>query len=180
LASGSEGKVTGFARSAMQIESNELKATVVSFLFILSLTFAYNILKPVRDAMAPDWSDVSVAWLWTLNFFFSVIAVSLYGLAVSKLKLRHLVPGVYAFFAISFVLFYVGSRYTTEADFIDKAFYVWISVFSLFHVSVFWSLMADVFSKAQAPRLFAFIASGASIGTIAGSAATLALAGVFG
>ncbi len=180
MATGGKGTITGFARSAMQIEPNELKATVVSFLFILSLTFAYNILKPVRDAMAPDWSDVSVAWLWTLNFFFSVIAVSLYSLAVSKLKLRHLVPGVYAFFAISFVLFYVGSRYTTEADFVDKAFYVWISVFSLFHVSVFWSLMADVFSKAQAPRLFAFIASGASIGTIAGSAVTLALANVFG
>jgi AAA family ATP:ADP antiporter len=74
----------------------------------------------------------------------------------------------------------VGSRYTTEADYVDKAFYVWISVFSLFHVSVFWSLMADVFNKAQAPRLFAFIASGASTGTIAGSAVTLALANVFG
>lgn len=180
MASDGNNRIAGFFRSAMRIEPNELKATVVAFMFIFSLTFAYNILKPVRDAMAPDWSDVSVALLWTYNFFFSVAAVSLYGLAASKLKLRHLVPGVYAFFAISFVLFYAGSRYTGQADYVDKAFYVWISVFSLFHVSVFWSLMSDVFSKAQAPRLFAFIASGASIGTIAGSAATLALAGVLG
>jgi len=60
--------------------------------------------------------------------------------------------------------------------YINKAFYVWLSLFSLFHVSVFWSLMSDLFTKEQAPRLFAFIASGASIGTIAGGAATLFLA----
>jgi AAA family ATP:ADP antiporter len=90
------------------------------------------------------------------------------------------VPGVYAFFALTFVIFYAGARVTGQAEYVDKAFYVWISVFSLFHVSVFWSLMADVFSKQQAPRLFAFIASGASVGTIAGSAATVALAGAVG
>lgn len=170
----------GLFRSAMKIEANELKATVLSFLFIFSLMFAYNILKPVRDAMAPDWSDVSVALLWTYNFFFSVATVSLYGFAASRLRLRLLVPGVYAFFALSFVVFYAGSRYTEQADVVDKAFYVWISVFSLFHVSVFWSLMSDLFSKSQAPRLFALIASGASIGTIAGSAVTLVLANALG
>jgi AAA family ATP:ADP antiporter len=180
LANGSTGGIAGLIRSATKIEPHELKATIVAFLFIFSLMFAYNILKPVRDAMAPDWSDVSVALLWTYNFFFSVAAVSLYGLAASRVSLRYLVPGVYAFFALSFVLFYAGARYATQTDFVDKAFYVWISVFSLFHVSVFWSLMSDLFSRAQAPRLFAFIASGASIGTIAGSAATLALAEVLG
>jgi AAA family ATP:ADP antiporter len=180
VAAGSGGRISGFIRCATRIEANELKATVVSFLFIFLLMFAYNILKPVRDAMAPDWSDVSVALLWSYNFLFSVAAVSLYGLAASRLRLRYLVPGVYGFFALSFVLFYVGSRYSTDADYVDKAFYVWISVFALFHVSVFWSLMSDLFSKSQAPRLFAFIASGASIGTIAGSAATLALADAIG
>jgi AAA family ATP:ADP antiporter len=36
--------------------------------------------------------------------------------------------------------------------------------------------MADLFTREQAPRLFAFIASGASIGTIAGASITLILA----
>lgn len=40
--------------------------------------------------------------------------------------------------------------------------------------------MSDVFSKAQAPRLFAFIASGASIGTLAGSSIPLLLANTVG
>ena len=165
---------------ATRIESNEVAATLLSFLFIFSLMLAYNIMKPVRDAMAPDWSDAETAWLWTYNFFFSIAAVSLYGFAVSRLRLKVLIPGVYAFFAVSFVLFYVGASAVDDTRFIDKSFFLWISVFSLFHVSVFWSLMSDLYTKDQAPRLFAFIASGASIGTIAGSSATLVLAGIVG
>jgi AAA family ATP:ADP antiporter len=165
---------------ATRIESNEVAATLLSFLFIFSLMLAYNIMKPVRDAMAPDWSDAETAWLWTYNFFFSIAAVSLYGFAVSRLRLKVLIPGVYAFFAVSFVLFYVGASAVDDTRFIDKSFFLWISVFSLFHVSVFWSLMSDLYTKDQAPRLFAFIASGASIGTIAGSSATLVLAEMVG
>jgi AAA family ATP:ADP antiporter len=165
---------------ATKIESNEVAATFLSFFFIFSLMLAYNILKPVRDAMAPDWSDAETALLWTYNFFFSIAAVSLYGFAVSRLRLKVLIPGVYAFFAISFVLFYFAASSAEDTEFVDKAFFLWISVFSLFHISVFWSLMSDLFTKQQAPRLFAFIASGASIGTIAGSSATLVLASFVG
>jgi AAA family ATP:ADP antiporter len=169
-----------FFSKATKIESNEVAATLLSFLFIFSLMLAYNIMKPVRDAMAPDWSDIETAWLWTYNFFFSIAAVSLYGFAVSRLRLKILIPGVYAFFAVSFVLFYVGASAVDDTRLIDKSFFLWISVFSLFHVSVFWSLMSDLYTKHQAPRLFAFIASGASLGTIAGSSATLVLAELVG
>ena len=157
-----------------------MSTTLLSFFFVFALMLAYNIMKPVRDAMPPDWSDAALAWLWTYNFFFSIVAVSLYGFAVSRVRLKYLIPGVYSFFALSFVLFYIGASTLANTEFVDKAFYLWISLFSLFHISVFWSLMADLFSKGQAPRLFAFIASGASIGTIAGSIATLWLAQIVG
>lgn len=166
--------------NATNIKSNELAATLLSFGFVFFLMFAYNIMKPVRDAMPPDWSDASLAWLWTYNFLFSIVAVSAYGYAVSRLRLKYLIPGVYTFFAASFVLFYIGASSLDDTEFVDKAFYLWISLFSLFHISVFWSLMSDLFTKQQAPRLFAFIASGASTGTIAGSATTLWLATIVG
>ena len=172
--------ISRFFKATTKIEPSELNATLLSFTFIFALMLAYNILKPVRDAMAPDWSDVELASLWTYNFFFSTAAVALYGIAVSRLKLKYLVPGVYGFFALSFVLFYLGATSFDDAAFIEKAFYLWISLFSLFHISVFWSLMSDVYSKKQALRLFAIIASGASVGTIAGSAATLVLAKAVG
>ena len=171
----SGGPVRRLVRGATKIEPHELAVTLLSCAFLIALMFAYNILKPVRDAMAPDWSDVDVAVLWTINFVFSAIAVSVYGLAVSRIPLRYVVPGVYGFFAVSFALFYVGARVFEGVAYVEMAFFVWISLFALFHVSVFWSLMSDIFSRQQAPRLFAFIASGASIGTIAGSAATVAL-----
>lgn len=170
------GRFSRLFRLATKIKADEMRATLLSFSFIFLLMFAYNMLKPARDSLAPEWSDVEVAWLWTINFVFSAIAVSLYGLAVSRLKLKSVISGVYAFFSASFVLFYIAAQAIPDSSYINKAFYVWLSLFSLFHVSVFWSLMADLFSKEQAPRLFAFIASGASVGTLAGAAVTLVLA----
>ncbi len=173
-------RLSRFMRAATTVEPHEIRATLLSFGFLFMLMLAYNVLKPVRDAMASDWSDPEVATLWTINFFISIAAVSAYGLLVSRVAFRWLVPVVYGFFAASFVAFYFGSAFMTEPVLIEKAFYVWISVFSLFHISVFWSLMSDVFSKAQAPRLFALIASGASIGTLTGSSVPLLLAETLG
>jgi ATP:ADP antiporter, AAA family len=156
--------------NATNIRSSEFAATLLSFGFVFCLMFAYNIMKPVRDALPPNWTDAALAWLWTYNFFFSIAAVSIYGYAVSRVRLKYLIPGVYALFAASFVLFYLGASSLDESTFVDKAFYLWISLFSLFHISVFWSLMSDLFTRQQAPRLFAFIASGASAGTMTGNA----------
>lgn len=150
------------------IEPNEVKATVSSFFFVFILMAAYYILRPVRDAMASDWSDAEVSQLWTLNFFISTAIVALYGFVVSRVKFKSLVPAIYTFFALSFVLFYVSVFFFTDRTLIDKSFYVWLSVFSMFHLSVFWSYMSDLFNKDQAKRLFAIIASGASAGALVG------------
>ena len=174
------GPIARIVTAATRVAPNEIRATALSFAFLFMLMLAYNILKPVRDAMASDWSDPEVATLWTINFFISIVAVSVYGFAVARTRFKYLVPGVYGFFAASFLAFYLGSAAIEDAVYIEKSFYVWISVFSLFHISVFWSLMSDVFSKAQAPRTFAFIASGASIGALAGSSVPLFLATIIG
>ncbi|MEP5764282.1 MAG: MFS transporter [Halieaceae bacterium] len=155
-------------RKAVNLEANEVRATLVSFGFVFVLMAAYYILRPVRDAMASDWTDAEVSWLWTLNFFISAVAVSIYGGAVTSVKFRNLVTSVYAFFALSFLAFYLGTQAVADRVLIDKAFYVWISVFSLFHVSVFWSFMSDLFTKAQSLRLFGFIGAGASTGALVG------------
>jgi AAA family ATP:ADP antiporter len=168
-------RISRIVKLATKVEPHELTATLLSFVFVLVLMAAYYIMRPVRDAMASDWTDVEVSLLWTTTFVFSVLAVSLYGAAVSYVKFRFLVPGVYAFFAASFFVFYTGSTYVADPVLIDKSFYVWLSVFSLFHLSVFWSFMSDLFNKEQAPRLFGFIATGSSIGAIIGPLLTVLL-----
>jgi|TARA_B110000977_G_scaffold168656_1_gene218036 AAA family ATP:ADP antiporter len=165
---GSTNPTLKFLTRISNIEASEAKAVLSSFLFVVVLMSAYYILRPVRDAMASDWTDAEVSWLWTLNFFISTAVVAVYGIAVSRFRFRILVPAMYAMFALSFVVFYLLASNSVDRTLIDKSFYVWVSVFSLFHISVFWSFMSDLFSKEQAGRLFSIIAAGASVGGLIG------------
>jgi|TARA_B110000238_G_scaffold8739_1_gene8900 AAA family ATP:ADP antiporter len=164
--------INKFLKTASRIEEREIKAVIFSFLFVVVLMSAYYILRPVRDAMASDWTDAEVSWLWTINFFISTAIVALYGLMVSKFRFRLLVPVMYGIFAGSFVIFYFLASISDDRTIIDKAFYVWVSVFSLFHISVFWSFMSELFSKEQSGRLFGIIAVGASVGGLIGPSIT--------
>ena len=129
---------------------------------------AYYLLRPVRDAMASDWTDTELSMLWTLNFFISTAIVAVWGFVIARIPFNKLVPGIYTFFATSFVFFFFATQSLEDRVLVDKSFYIWVSVFALFHVSVFWSYMADIFNKEQAKRLFAVIAAGASLGAIFG------------
>lgn len=168
LSSENSNKFTALVRAATLIEREELKSVVVSFLLVFVLMAAYYMLRPVRDAMASDWSNTEISVLWNIQFVMSLAFVALYGIAVAKTRFAYLVPAIYGFFALSFVSFHVISGFVVNPVTVDKAFYLWVSLFSLFHVSVFWSLMADLFTQEQSKRLFGFIAVGASAGAIAG------------
>jgi len=169
-----------FVRATAKIEPNEIRATFLSFFFVFVLMTAYSILKPVRDALGADWGAVGLSVTWTVNFVLSIIAVSVYGGALSAIRFRVVVPGVYAFFALTFLILYVVTVSVPEPLLFNKIFYVWVSVFSLFHLSVFWSFMSDLFDKTQAPRLFGFIAAGTSVGAIVGPLLTALLVDAIG
>jgi AAA family ATP:ADP antiporter len=155
-------------KSATMIEGNEARTVILSFLFVFILMAAYYILRPVRDAMASDWSNTEISVLWNIQLVLSTAVVAAYGLACSKVRFKLLVPAVYVFFAATFIAFYFGASFITDRVLLDKGFYLWVSLFSLFHLSVFWSFMADLFNKEQSRRVFAFIAAGASAGAAAG------------
>jgi AAA family ATP:ADP antiporter len=166
--------------AALKIKPEEIKTVLLSFIFIFTLMAAYYILRPVRDAMSSQWTDAELSTLYTMTFAGSLVAVSLYGALVSRVKVTIFVPTVYAFFAASFIAFYFANESLADRTVTDRIFFVWISVFSLFHVSVFWSFMAEIFSRAQAPRLFGFIAAGSSAGAIVGPGIALTLVSVVG
>ena len=157
-------------KMATKVEENEIRATVLSFLFVFSIMAAYFILRPVRDALSSDWTDEQLSWLWTSTFFFSAVAVSLYGAVISHLRLKVIVPAVYVFFSLTLVGFYAAGSTLGENDLLNRAYYVWASVLGLFHLSVFWTFMSGLYNKEQARRLFSIIALGATAGAIAGPA----------
>ena len=159
---------TRLVQTATKVELHEFRATLLSFAFVFILMTAYFILRPVRDALSSDWTDVQLSWLWTSTFVFSAIAVSIYGGVISRLRFSIIVPTVYAIFAATFVGFYIAGVTLGENDLVNRAFYVWLGVFSLFHLSVFWSFMSGIYNKEQAKRLFSIIAMGATAGAIVG------------
>ena len=163
-----DNQLTRIVRAATRIEPHELQATVLSFAFVFVLMTAYFILRPVRDSLSSDWTDAELSALWTSTFFISILAVSVYGAVISRIRLRVIVPSVYAFFAATFVAFYIAGRALGDSDLVNRAYYVWLSVFSLYHLSVFWTFMSGLYNKEQAKRLFAIIAMGASAGAIVG------------
>jgi AAA family ATP:ADP antiporter len=172
--------LSNWIESLTQIQTHERLPTLLSFLIVFTLMAAYFVLRPVRDAMASDWSDLEVSWLWNLQLALSIGLVALYSLAVSRLPLRRIVPGFYTLFAFSFMGFWLATPLVSNATLLEKAFYLWVAAFSLFNLSVFWSLMSEIFSPSQSRRLFAIIASGASAGAIVGPAIPVLFAGHLG
>ena len=163
-------------RALAAVEPREQKATAVATLIVFILMASYYVLRPVRDSMASDWTDSEVSLLWNLNFFVSATIVSVYGFAVTRVRLRSIIPMLYTFFAVSFVALYVAISSMADRTLADKAFYLWVSIFALFHVSVFWTLMADTFTKQQATRLFGIVMAGSSAGALIGPAIPTLLA----
>ena len=153
--------------AATLIEAHETRSVVTSFMTGFTVMAAYFILRPVRDSMASDWSEGEISVLWNIQFFLSLALVMLYGFACTRIRFRLLVPAVYSFYALTFALFYFGSRFVEDGVLLDKSFYIWVSLFSLFHLSVFWSFMADTFNTEQSKRVFAFIGAGVSAGAAA-------------
>lgn len=171
----SESNPKGFLAAVAKIEKNEVAAVLLSFALVLVLMTSYSILKPIRDALGADWGNVGLAATWTINFGLSLLAVGAYGAALTFIRFRAMVPGVYVFFAVTFFALFLVRTNASDATLVNKGFYIWVSVFSLFNLSVFWSFMTDVFNKGQARRVFGVIAAGTTVGAIVGPIITASL-----
>ncbi len=164
----------------VQVRTGELRMLLWSFLYFFSLLCAYYILRPVRDEMGIQGGVENLQWVFTGTFVVMLAAVPLYGWAVARLPRRRLLPAVYLFFIANLLAFHLLMRAGLAPAATARAFFIWVSVFNLFVVSVFWSFMADIFSNAQARRLFGFIAAGGSAGAVSGPALTTLLAPLLG
>jgi AAA family ATP:ADP antiporter len=114
--------------------------------------------------------------LFTATIFVMLAAVPVFGAVVARLPRRRFVPLVYHFFVANIGIFWLLLTLDVEKPLVARVFFVWISVFNLFAVSVFWSFMADLYASDQGKRLFGFIAAGGSAGALVGPAVTVWLA----
>ncbi len=155
----------------------EARALLLSFAYFFCLLAAYYILRPLRDEMGVAAGGVrNLPWLFTATFVTMLAAVPVYGALVARLPRRRFIPWVYHFFVANLAIFWLLLAIGHERQIVARVFFVWISVFNLFAVSVFWSFMADLYRPEQAKRLYGFIAAGGSAGALTGPALTYFLA----
>ncbi|HSD61711.1 MAG TPA: MFS transporter [Burkholderiales bacterium] len=157
------------------VRPEERAALAWSFGYFFCLLCGYYILRPLRDEMGIQGGVQALPWVFTATLLAMLAAVPLFGWASARLPRKRLLPAVYGFFLLNLLAFFGAFRAGAEAEWTARAFFVWVSVYNLFVVSVFWSFMVDLFDREQAPRLFGFIAAGGSAGALAGPALTATL-----
>ena len=157
-----------------------MPALVAAFAYNFLLFTAYYILRPLRDSMGVAGGVENLDDLFGYTLVGMLIAVPVYGWISGRFRRALFLPWIYVFFVAQLLGFWLMFRIAADDTPTARVFFVWVSVFNLFVVSVFWSFMADLFDREQAKRVFAFIAAGASSGGILGSSIPAFFAEVLG
>lgn len=168
-------------RRLVLLRPGEGTALLWAAAYFYCLLFGYYLLRPLRDELGIRGDLEDLPWLWTGTTIAMLVAVPAFGALVSRFPRRVFVPVTYHFFTLNVLVFWAllgvlpldpGARL-----WVGYAFYIWLSVFNLFAVSVFWGFMADLFTNEQSKRLFGAIGVGGTLGAICGSAVPATLVG---
>ncbi len=165
----------GLAR-IVAVRPGEIRALLWSFAYFFFLLAAYYVLRPVRDEMGLAGGIKNLPWLFTATFVVMLAVVPVFGAVVARVPRHRFIPLVYHFFVANILIFWLLLTFRVAMADTARVFFVWISVFNLFAVSVFWSFMADLYQSEQGKRLFGFIAAGGSAGALLGPLIAVGLA----
>ncbi len=173
---------TRLLNKAVDLREGEGAALAWSFTYYFCLLCAYYILRPIRDEMGVAGGVDNLAWLFTGTLVGMMLIHPLFTSLVKKLPRNRFVPLTYRFFIANLLIFFVVFRLVPQENsvWIGRIFFIWVSVFNLFVISVFWSFMTDIYRSAQSKRLFGMLAVGGTVGAIMGSSITSALVAVLG
>jgi AAA family ATP:ADP antiporter len=161
----------------VRVRPREGRSLLLAGGYFFFLLFSFYLLRPVRETMGIARGADKLPWLMTGTMLAMFLANPLHAAIVSRMPRRRFIPWICHFFAANLVIFYGLFRFLPGhgGAALGYAFYVWLSVFNLFVVSVFWGLMADAFDEEQAARLFGIISMGGTLGSLAGAACTESL-----
>lgn len=175
---GEPGLVYRLLQRVVSVRPEEVRVVLWCWLYIFAVLSSYYIMRPIRDQMGVAGGVNNLQWLFTASFAGMLVVNILFSDLVKNLPRSRFIPLTYRFFAVNILLFAAALHLAQgqQAVWLGRVFFVWVSIYNLFVVSVFWQLNVDLFSAEQGKRLFGFIAAGATIGAIAGSGVTAGLA----
>ncbi len=173
-------RLTRLLERAVNVRDDEVKALLWAFAYFFCLLTSYYILRPLRDEMGVRSGVENLQWLFSGTFVVMLLAAPVFGAVVSRFSRRQFIPWVYRFFVLNILIFFAFLTLGWAEIHVARVFFVWVSVYNLFVVTVFWGFMADLFNSAQGKRLFGFIAAGGSAGALLGPTLTATLASHLG
>jgi AAA family ATP:ADP antiporter len=164
------------------VRPGERKVLALSALYFFLVMASYFILRPIRDQMGVAGGVDNLAWLFTATLVAMLAVNPLFSLLVSRLPRRRFVAWSYRALMACLLGFYAALVALPEAQqvWVGRAFFVWVSVFNLFAVSLFWAVMADVYQSEPSRRLYGVIAAGGTLGALVGAAITATLVETLG
>ena len=174
------GPAVRFVSRLFAVDPDEAPAVAAGVLMFFLLFAGYFMLRPVRETMGIAGGVANLQWLFTGTFVVTLAAIPLFGWVAARAPRRRILPWTYGFFALNLVAFAAAIAAQPDNPWVARAFYVWLSVFNLLAISVAWSVLADLFPVAQAKRLFAVMAAGASTGGLVGPLLGVLLVGSLG
>lgn len=145
-----------------------MPTVVAAFFLFFCVLGGYFAVRPVRETMGTILGRDRVANLWLATWIVSLAIVPLYGAVVAKIRRSVFLPLIYGFVAIALAVVGAVLQSNPQSAAVAQFFYVFISVLSLFLVSVFWSFLVELFDSGQAKRLFPVIAAGGTTGALVG------------
>jgi AAA family ATP:ADP antiporter len=120
-----------------------------SALYFFLVMASYFILRPIRDQMGVAGGVDNLAWLFSGTLVAMLLLNPLFSTLVSRLPRRRFVAWSYRALMTCLFGFYVAQVGLPEASqvWVGRSFFIWVSVFNLFAVSLFWAVMSDVLSQ---------------------------------
>ncbi len=167
-------------RRVVLIDRQETAAVAMGFLYFFLVFTSYALLRPIRETAGITGGVKNLQWLFLGTWLTMLAAMPLFGLVSSKFRRIVLVPWVNGFFMLNLAAFATLFYLRPDDVWIARAFYVWLSVFNLFVLSVGWSVMVDAFRPEQTKRVFPFMAGGVSTGGLVGAWTTTLLVEAIG
>ena len=166
---------TAWLSRVFGVRPHEAPAVLAGLAMFFLLFTGYFMLRPVRETMGVAGGVDNLQWLFTGTFLTTLAVLPLFGWIASRVSRRRIVPWVFGAVVASLLGFGAGLVAEPENVWAGRAFYIWVSVINLLLISLAWSVLADVFASAEAKRLFALIAGGASAGGLTGPLLATAL-----
>ena len=187
-----------FIQAIKRIALSFTKESILAGFFFFLVLCSWYILRPVRNEMAVQNSEV-LPYLLGIGALVMLLLNPVYSWLASRKNLRGVLIGCYSFFISNLLGFIILLQFFDPSSSISlsqifykwqffdpsssislsQIFYIWCNVYSFFVVSIFWVVIINLFRGGNAANVYGVIAAGGSLGAYLGSEISKQLASTF-